>query len=84
MLKRLGKTHVDESLFDNHIFIRYPLLVKDREQFRELAEKEGIILGEWFESPIYPAYNSYDVWSLDVMDYLLRALYWEWRRVSRF
>lgn len=66
VLKRLGKTHVDESLFDNHIFIRYPLLVKDREQFRELAEKEGIILGEWFESPIYPAYNSYDVWSLKV------------------
>ena len=65
-LKDLGKTYVDESLFDNHIFIRYPLLVKDREQFRELAEKEGIILGEWFESPIYPAYNSYDVWSLKV------------------
>lgn len=66
VLKELGKTYVDESLFDNHIFIRYPLLVKDREQFRELAEKEGIILGEWFESPIYPAYNSYDVWSLKV------------------
>ena len=41
-------------------------MVKDREQFRELAEKEGIIRGEWFESPIYPAYNSYDVWSLKV------------------
>jgi perosamine synthetase len=66
VLKELGKTYVDESLFDNHIFIRYPLLVKDREQFRELAEKEGIILGEWFESPIYPAYNSYNVWSLKV------------------
>lgn len=68
VLKELGKTYVDESLFDNHIFIRYPLLVKDREQFRELAEKEGIILGEWFESPIYPAYNSYDVWSLHTED----------------
>lgn len=66
VLKELGKTYVSEDLFDNHIFIRYPLLVKDRDGFRELAEKEGIILGEWFESPIYPAYNSYDVWSLKV------------------
>lgn len=57
---------MDESFFDNHIFIRYPLLVMDREQFRVLAEKEGIILGEWFEPLIYPAYNSYDVWRLDV------------------
>lgn len=29
-------------------------------------EKEGIIFGEWFEFPIYPVYNSYDVWSLKV------------------
>lgn len=64
VLKELVKTYVDESLFNNHIFIRYPLLVKDRELFGELAEKEGIILGEWSESLIYPAYNPYDVWSL--------------------
>ena len=68
VLKKLGKTYVSEALFNNHIFIRYPLLVKDRDKFRELAEKKGIILGEWFESPIYPAYNSYNVWDLDVSD----------------
>lgn len=74
VLKALGKTYVDESLFDNHIFIRYPLLVKNREAFRELAEKNGIILGEWFESPIYPAFNSMDVWNLNT-DELPQAMW---------
>jgi len=65
LLMKLGKTYVDKTLFDNHIFIRYPLLVSNRELFKELAEREGIILGEWFESPIYPANNSLEMWALD-------------------
>ena len=64
-LKNAGKTYVDECLFDDHIFIRYPLLVKERAKFREEAEKAKIILGEWFESPVYPAQDSFDVWKVN-------------------
>lgn len=63
-LRKLGKNHVDEKFFDNHLFIRYPLLVNDRKKFREEAEKAKIILGEWFEGPIYPAYDSLDIWKV--------------------
>ena len=63
-LKSIGKNHVDESFFDDHIFIRYPLLVNNRAEFKEKAEKAKIILGEWFEGPIYPAYDSLDVWNV--------------------
>ena len=65
-LKNIGKRHVDKTLFADHIFIRYPLLVNDREKFREKAESENIILGEWFEAPIYPAYDSLDKWKVNV------------------
>ena len=63
-LSSIGKNHVKKSLFDDHIFIRYPLLVNNREKFREEAEKEQIILGEWFEGPIYPAFNSLETWKV--------------------
>lgn len=63
-LKEHGKQHVSEDLFDDHIFLRYPLLVNDREKFREEAEKDKIILGEWFEAPVYPAYASLDLWKV--------------------
>ena len=67
-LESIGKNHVARSLFNDHIFIRYPLLVKDREKFREEAEKENIILGEWFEDPIYPAYDSLTTWKVNTED----------------
>ena len=67
-LESICKNHVDRSLFEDHIFIRYPLLVNDRDKFREEAEKENIILGEWFEDPIYPAYDSLKIWKVDTED----------------
>lgn len=63
-LKSIGKKYVDESLFDDHIFLRYPLLVNDRARFREEAEASRVILGEWFEAPVYPAYASLDIWKV--------------------
>ena len=63
-LKSNGKNHVDGSLFDDHIFIRYPILVNEREKFREEAERHKVILGEWFEAPVYPAYNSLELWNV--------------------
>lgn len=73
-LSGIGKRYVDEALFDDHIFIRYPLLVENRERFRQEAEKANIVLGEWFEGPIYPAYNSLEIWKLDVKE-LPNAMY---------
>lgn len=64
-LKKHGKNHVDESLHADHIFIRYPLLVRDREVFRKRAEDAKVILGEWFEAPIYPADASLATWKVD-------------------
>ncbi len=64
-LKANGKTYVDESLHADHIFIRYPLLVKNREEFRKRAEDAKVILGEWFEAPVYPADASLATWKVD-------------------
>ena len=64
-LREHGKTFVAPELFDDHIFIKYPLLVRDREKFREDAERAKITLGEWFEAPVYPAYAPLEVWKVD-------------------
>lgn len=64
-LESHGKKCVKRELFPDHIFIRYPLLVNNREKFREEAEKSKIILGEWFEAPVYPAYASLDTWEVN-------------------
>ncbi len=64
-LKEHGKRHVSEALFDDHIFLRYPLLVKERETFRAEAEQARVILGEWFEAPVYPAYAPLQTWLLN-------------------
>ena len=63
-LKRHNKRYVPEDFFDDHIFIRYPLLVNDREEFREAAEKAKVTLGEWFEAPVYPAYAPLSTWKV--------------------
>jgi len=36
------------------IYLKFPLLVKDRKKFFKEAEKEKIELGDWFVSPIHP------------------------------
>ena len=64
-LKKHGKNHVDCSLHADHIFIRYPLLVNNREEFRRQAEKAKVILGEWFEAPVYPADAPLATWKVD-------------------
>ena len=64
-LKKHRKYHVDESLHEDHIFIRYPLLVNDREVFRQRAEDAKVILGEWFEAPVYPADAPLSTWKVD-------------------
>lgn len=73
-LKSIGKTFVDDKYFDDHIFIRYPLLVNNRKKFRDEAEKAKIILGEWFEQPVYPVYSDLSLWKVKI-DELPNGMY---------
>lgn len=36
------------------IYLRYPIQVKNSEKIFKIARKEGIILGKWYETPIFP------------------------------
>ena len=65
-LKLKNKIYVDETLFENHLFLKYPLLVKDRELFFNLALKEKVILGDWFLSPIHPVKENFELWDLNI------------------
>lgn len=59
-----NKNHVDASLFSNHIFLKYPLIVKNRELFFELAKNSRITLGDWFLSPLHPVKEDLEKWQL--------------------
>ncbi len=61
-LKGHNKTYVKEQLFDNHIFLKYPLLVTDRKLFFTRAKDSGIILGDWFLSPLHPIETDLHLW----------------------
>ena len=58
-----------KKLFKNHSFLKYPLLVKKRNDFLKLAEKEKIKLGDWFLSPLHPVQNNLQQWNFDKKQY---------------
>jgi len=66
-LKAHNKTFVNEHLFDNHLFLKYPLLVIDRDLFFRLAEKEKISLGDWFLSPLHPVKGNLELWDFNAV-----------------
>lgn len=68
-LRSHNKNHVDFNLFENHIFLKYPLLVKNREQFFELAKSSNLTLGDWFLSPLHPIMDNLERWQLVRNDY---------------
>lgn len=63
------KNSVPEILFENHSFLKYPLLVKDREMVLKHAEKQKIELGDWFNSPIHPVQSGFEQWGLSYEHY---------------
>lgn len=65
ILEDLGKNHVPESQFQNHSFLKYPLLVTNREGVMKIAEEERIPLGEWFCSPIHPVMDNWENWDFN-------------------
>jgi len=64
-LKNRNKNHVATYLFENHAFLKYPLLVANRNEVFRLAEKNNIELGEWFNSPIHPVQKDFEQWQLN-------------------
>jgi dTDP-4-amino-4,6-dideoxygalactose transaminase len=63
-LKSKYKTYVNENFFENHLFLKYPILVKDRKLFLRLAEEDKISLGDWFLSPLHPVRENLEQWEL--------------------
>ena len=49
-----GKTAPHEPDRALHAFLRYPIRVWEREAFVEEADRRGVLLGDWFHSPLYP------------------------------
>jgi perosamine synthetase len=68
-LKTHGKTYIQSDLFDNHSFLKFPILVSNRDNFKEKAEKASINLGDWFISMIHPISNNFPIWGLAVNDF---------------
>lgn len=56
--------YIKDSLLQNHSFLKFPILVKDRKYFMELAESARIRLGDWFISPIHPVETDFEKWNL--------------------
>ena len=65
-LKTHGKYHVNERFYNNHSFLKYPLLVSKREIFQKKALKAQIPLGDWFVSPIHPVIGDLKKWSINL------------------
>jgi dTDP-4-amino-4,6-dideoxygalactose transaminase len=64
-LKRNGKYYVDENLHQNHCFLRYPFLVKDKDLFLLKSGKANIEIGDWFCSPLHPVESGLEKWEVD-------------------
>lgn len=64
-----NKNHVSENLFESHSFLKYPLLVEDRERFFAKAAEHHIMLGDWFTSPIHPIETNWQNWHFDPKKY---------------
>ena len=62
VLSDLGISPPAEPEYALHTFLKYPLLVKNREVFMKLAEKEKVELGDWFLSPIHPIESGFNLW----------------------
>jgi perosamine synthetase len=63
-LAQHGKWHVRPEFHPDHCFLKYPILVTNKQQFEESARKMGIELGDWFVSPIHPVEKDFNKWNL--------------------
>ena len=45
-----------------HSALKFPIFVKDKIQFKQIAERKGIKLGDWMNSPIHPVETGFEQW----------------------
>ena len=69
LLSELGLNHPQENLSENHAFLKYPVLVKERLAVMTLAEKHKISLGDWLNSPLHPIQKDFETWKMNVNDF---------------
>ncbi|GAB4331057.1 MAG: hypothetical protein Kow00127_23100 [Bacteroidales bacterium] len=60
-----NKYHVSGRFFPDHLFLKYPVLVENQDEFQEAARKHRIQLGDWFNTPLYPVKGNWEKWYLD-------------------
>lgn len=65
---KLDKVFQDLGLFRleldgiNHSALKFPIFVKDKIHFKQIAERKGIKLGDWMNSPIHPVETGFEQW----------------------
>ena len=74
-LKSKGKTYVPTEQFQDHSFLKYPFLVKERDEVMRIAEECKVPLGEWFCSPIHPVMEHFDQWDFRECDFPVATKY---------
>jgi perosamine synthetase len=57
-----GRTTPHEPSFAGHAFLRYPVRVREPEALAAQAERRGVLLGDWFHSPLYPIEGDLSAW----------------------
>jgi len=68
-LSEHGLNHVKPKYHNDHLFLKYPLLVKDRNAFFHYAQEAHIPLGDWFISPLHPVTGDLSEWGFDLERY---------------
>ena len=74
ILRDLEITSPHEPDYCEHTFVKYPLLVRDRQVFMKKAEQLKIPLGDWFVSPIHPIEKKHHLWGYDYGSYPVAEL----------
>jgi len=59
------KNRIPDDFLQQHAFLKYPLMVKNRDQFLQIAENNRLPMGDWFISPLHPIKESLLPWGLD-------------------
>lgn len=56
-LEKLSDISILPQKNDNPIYLRYPIFFSKKDELLDAAKKKGIILGNWYSSPVYPSEN---------------------------
>jgi perosamine synthetase len=57
-----GRSSAHEPDSAGHAFLRYPLRLRERDAFVAEAQRRGVLVGDWFHSPLYPIGRDLERW----------------------